>query len=126
MLIVVKIPPDNHLYRRVSDECFDAPSGKCTEGAFLLRLDRGETDLSVDWAERGNIHISCVDYRTKKKFKIAELLVQVPLDLGLAVDYTPRKHNTAHTSISGKDLFDEVERFIKASELADKSVMRFP
>ncbi len=124
MLTIKTIPPNNHLFRRVSDEYYDASSGKCAEGAFLLRIK--ENDLSVDWAEEGDINISCIDFISKKRFKIAELLVQTPLDLKLDVKHTPRKHNTAHASITGKDLFDDVLRMIIASELAEKCTMRFP
>lgn len=124
MLSVDKIPPDNHLYRRVHEDCYDAPSGTCTEGAFLLRVK--EPYLSVDWAERSDINISCIDYKTKQKLKIAELVVQDTLNLGLSVDHKPTKHNLAHSSISGEDLFDEVLKVIRASELAERSTMRFP
>lgn len=126
MLRVDKIPQDDHLYRRVSEDCYDAPSGKCTEGAFLLREKIKEKYLSVDWAERTNINTSCIDSRTKQKLKIAELVVQDPLNLGLSVDHKPSKHNLAHSSISGQDLFDEVLKVIRASELAEKSTIRFP
>ena len=123
---VEDIPSDNHLYRRVPEDCYDPSSGKCTEGAFLLREKINEHYLSVDWAEKTNINKSCVNPINKQKFKIAELLVQDPLDLKLSVDHIPTKHNYAHSGISGKDLFDEVLRFIRASELAEKGIMRFP
>ncbi len=126
MLPVEKIPPDNHLYRRVPNDCYDALSGMCTEGAFLLRKEINEEYLSVDWAERADINVSCIDPKTKMKLKVAELGVQGVLDLGLAVDYKPSKRNPAHSSISGDDLFDDVLGFMKASALVGISTMRFP
>ncbi len=118
MLTVEKIPPDNHLYRRSPEECYDASSNSFTEGAFLLRLEINETYLSVDWAERADINVSCVDPKTKKELPIAKLNVQDTLDLKLKVEHKPSKRNRAHSGIFGDDLFDEVLRFIKASELA--------
>ena len=85
-----------------------------------------ETYLSVDWAERTDINTSCVDSKTKQKLKIAELVVQYPLNLGLSVEHKPSKSNLAHSGISGQDLFDEVLKVVRASELAEKSTIRFP
>ena len=125
MLPIENIPPDNHLYRKVPDNCYDISSGLCTEGAFLLRKEIKEKYLSVDWAERTSIKTSSFDPKTKKHLKIAELKVQDTLDLGLFVEHKPSK-NPAHSGIFGDALFDDVLSFIKASELVGISTMSNP
>lgn len=119
---VYEIPSQDHLYRRVTDECFDPVSKKCTEGAFLLRPI--DNYLSVDWAERTNLKKSSCCPTTKKIFKITELSVEDPKNLGLAVEHKPTNRNKAHSGISGDALFDDVEKIIVASLLAEKSTMQ--
>ncbi len=125
--MVEKIPNDNHLHRRVSSVNYDSRTGKCTEGTYLLRIrdNKKEEYLSVDWAERAKLEISRRDPNNPGRiFKIAELVVEEPLKLGLAVDHIPTSKNLAHAGISGKDLFDEVASLKIAAQLAEKSIMR--
>ncbi len=123
-MLIEQIPENDHLYRRVHHKCYDPISGKCTEGAFLLKLDRQEQYLSVDWAERTTLEVSCLDPNTKKKFKIAEIRAGYPRELGLTVEHKPSLKHIAHAGILGKALHDDVQRIIIASQLAEKSIVR--
>jgi len=115
------IPDDNNVHRRVNDRCYDALSGRCTEGAFLLRPK--EEYLSVNWAERTDLKTSATDNNSGKIFKVAELVVKEPRAIGLGVEHIPTVNNPAHAGITGISLQDDVQKIIVASKLAEKSKM---
>ena len=112
------IPDDNNLHRRIHDKCYDALSGKCTEGAFLLR--EKEDYLSANWAEKTDLKTSAIDLNSGKVFKVVGVEVKIPRNLQLSVEHMPSQNNFSHSGVLGDSLHDDVQIII-ASKLAEKS-----
>ena len=92
------IKPDDALLRRVPiNPSYIKADGSVTSFAFKPR--REDTDgLSVDLERLTTREKAVLD---RHKFRLARLVAQVPLSLGLTCVHSPTEENPAHSLIQG-------------------------
>ena len=111
---VETINPEDGLLRRVLiDPSYIKPDGSISSLAFKPR--KADTDgLSVDLERLTTHQKAIVD---SVKFRLARLIAQVPLNLGLTCVHDPREGNAAHSLIQGKFTSGVCRKLASAAKL---------
>jgi hypothetical protein len=94
------IPDGDSLYRRAPEHTFKQKTNKFSSAAFKIRINRGETGLSVNWAKYATPQETAIDPVYGKKYYVGELKARTPRSIGLDVKHTPNKRNPSHSSIT--------------------------
>lgn len=111
------IPDEDDLYRRVPKDQYDEKMGKVSSGAFMLREDKNEKALSVNWSKWTTPEESSVCPITGNRYYLGALYAEVPRHQGLEVIHAPSRKNRAHSLITGQRLIDS--NFLIADILAE-------
>ena len=103
---VVRINPDDRLYRRINLDSHIKRDGSIAMTAYLTRERIPDAALSVDLARLTTPEEALARARRPARTCIGELVAAVPLNLGLTVRHVPQhedgQRNPAHCQIEGR------------------------
>lgn len=118
-----EIIPDNDLvYRRMCKDWYNPKKNKFTDTAFLVRINKNEKYLSVNWSKYISAENASFDRNTKRKFGVGALKAEIPRSESLEVIHKPYFRNPSYSGIIGEKLLDEQSAYEVAGVLADKCV----
>lgn len=116
------IPDDDFLFRRSSCETFDKKRYRFTAPTFMLRKNKGEKGLSVNWSKYSTPEKTSICPITGKRFYVGKVKAIIPREVDLDVNHTPSKHNKAHCTICGDQLYDDLKAYEIAEYIAEKCI----
>lgn len=111
------IPDNNVLFRRATKYDINPRTRKLTETAFMIRAEKGEKALSVNWEKYATAQESA--WSGGQKYCVGGIKALVPRNLSLDVVHKPSKRNKAHSLICGDDLLEREKNYELAGYLAE-------